>query len=950
MKDTYQKLILVVILSTVLFALHGQKAISDRISEFSSQLESTSLKSVSKPAVYQGPRSIAGMSAESCVFFKMETSNVLYFLRERPEVAKLPFSLPSGEVVELKMFRADVFTEEFNVFLASNRNVPFLFEKGVHYWGIVGTDTESLASVSIFKDEVSGMIRYKDRHYTIGRMEEQADQMHMIYETDNLELPMDFTCGTDPLIHNMGDPIEDEEFVDGRNSGKCVKMYVEVDYDIVVGKGGVTQAANYVSGAFSQVSILYANDGITLQVNELVVWDVVDPYTGPSTSNYLNQFRVALNGVYNGDLAHLVGYQGGGGVAYLNVLCNRQYGIGYSAINSTYQNVPTYSWTVMVLAHEIGHNLGSQHTHDCAWNGNNTPIDCCGQNAGYAGSGCPSGFNCTIPDPANGGTIMSYCHLRSVRINLAFGFGPQPRDRMQSRINAASCLQTCGEQESIHDAGVIAILQPDGIPCTSSTQPVIQIRNFGNVTLQTVTIQYRIDNNVWSNFNWTGNLAPDAITTVTLPSVTYGVGQRTIAARTQSPNGNSDANASNDMSTKSFEYIEGWCDCNPATASFSTNPLTRQGNGTSTSLATLPTGSKFPQFSITGLDARTSGNPNQRYDEEVTITYVNGSGATVMYGTFRGSQQSSVQVDIQAFVQSITVSLRNGLQNGNNINLSVSLSGVSYCSNQAPCTDADNDGICDEDDVCSGFDDNLIGTACDDGDPCTANDVYTANCQCEGTPIPNCGEEEECVSTTSSFPTNPLTHSGSGSSQTTIQFPAGNRDVSFTISNLNAVLNGNQRNRYDERATVLYTNGAGQQLTYGSFQGSQQSTANVQISGYVQSVTVRLDNSLNNNNIAMSISMSPVASCIEGATVQGIATDTDQMRIFPNPVGQVLYIQLPWSVDIQEFEVLDLHGKSITRLSTYGGVIEASVSHWPSGIYVIRSLTDNKKPIKFVKQ
>jgi hypothetical protein len=950
MKVIYQKLFLVIFLSTVLFALHGQKAISDRVSDFSPQIASASVKSITKPVVYQGPRSIAGMSTESCVFFKMDPSNVLYFLREKPEVTKLPFTLPNGELIELRMFRADVFTAEFNVYLASNREVPFLFERGVHYWGIVGQDSESLASISIFKDEVSGMIRYQDKHYTIGRMEDQSENIHMLYETDNLDLPMDFTCGTDPLTHTIGEASEEEEFMDGRNSGKCVRMYVEVDYDIVAGKGGPTQAANYVSGAFSQVSILYANDGITLQVNELIVWDVVDPYTGPSTSNYLTQFRVALNGVYNGDLAHLVGYQGGGGVAYLNVLCNRQYGIGYSAINATYQNVPTYSWTVMVLAHEIGHNLGSQHTHDCAWNGNSTPIDCCGQNAGYAGSGCPSGFNCSIPDPADGGTIMSYCHLRTVRINLAFGFGPQPRDRMQSRINAASCLQTCGEQESIHDAGVIAILQPDGIPCASSTQPIVQIRNFGNVTLQSVTIQYRIDNNVWSSFIWTGNLAPDATATVNLPAVTYGPGQRTFSARTQAPNGNTDANTSNDLSTKSFEYIEGWCDCNPANASFSVNPLTRQGNGTSTSVATLPSGSKFPNFTISGLDARISGNPNQRYDEEVTVTYVNGSGATVLYGTFRGSQQSSVQVNIQTFVQSISVSLRNGLQNGANISLSVNLSAVGYCSSQAPCVDSDNDGVCDEDDVCPGFDDNLIGTACDDGDPCTSNDTYTTNCDCVGTPVPNCGEEEECVSVTNSFPQNPLTHSGSGFSQTTINFPAGNRDVSFSINNLNAVTSGNQRNRFNERATVLYTNGSGQQLTHGSYQGSQQSSANIEISGYVQSVTVRLDNSLNNNNIAMSISMTAVASCTESASTQGINEALEEMKIFPNPVGQVLYIQLPWSEVAQEFEIMDIHGKSISRISSYGGVIETPVSNWPSGIYIIRSLTGNKKPIKFVKQ
>ena len=46
--------------------------------------------------------------------------------------------------------------------------------------------------------------------------------------------------------------------------------------------------------------------------------------------------------------------------------------------------------------------------------------------------------------------------------------------------------------------------------------------------------------------------------------------------------------------------------------------------------------------------------------------------------------------------------------------------------------DADGDGVCDGDDLCPGFDDNLIGTACNDGDPCTTGETYDNNCSCSG--------------------------------------------------------------------------------------------------------------------------------------------------------------------------------------------------------------------------
>ena len=48
--------------------------------------------------------------------------------------------------------------------------------------------------------------------------------------------------------------------------------------------------------------------------------------------------------------------------------------------------------------------------------------------------------------------------------------------------------------------------------------------------------------------------------------------------------------------------------------------------------------------------------------------------------------------------------------------------------------DSDEDGICDQSDICPDFDDSLIGMPCDDGDPCTDQDAIRANCECLGVP------------------------------------------------------------------------------------------------------------------------------------------------------------------------------------------------------------------------
>lgn len=180
-----------------------------------------------------------------------------------------------------------------------------------------------------------------------------------------------------------------------------------------------------------------------LTLKHIVLNTVPDGYDS-SPGGALDQFTEKLNGNFDGDLAHLVTLKANGGVAYLDVLCAGYWRTGYSALMGSYNNVPYYSWTVEVIAHELGHNVASPHTHACSWGPNgNECIDRCGKDAGY--DGCWGNDVCNGPLPDDGGTIMSYCHLLGgVGINFNKGFGQEVTDLMQSRINNASCLSTCG--------------------------------------------------------------------------------------------------------------------------------------------------------------------------------------------------------------------------------------------------------------------------------------------------------------------------------------------------------------------------------------------------------------------------------------------------------------------------------------------------------------------------
>jgi len=210
-----------------------------------------------------------------------------------------------------------------------------------------------------------------------------------------------------------------------------VRVYYEVAYQpYLENNSDVNATVNWVTSIHNNISTLYANDDIQIALSEIMVWTEDDPYDYDFNGN-LNYFR-NYRTIFNGDLAHLINQPSTTSVAYLNSLCG-SYNYAYSGVDQFFNDVPAYSWTILASTHEMGHALGSPHTHGCYWNGDNTAIDGCGP-AGGADEGCDG------PIPANGGTIMSYCHLVSVGTNLSNGFGVQPSQLIRDVVDSKPCL------------------------------------------------------------------------------------------------------------------------------------------------------------------------------------------------------------------------------------------------------------------------------------------------------------------------------------------------------------------------------------------------------------------------------------------------------------------------------------------------------------------------------
>ena len=95
------------------------------------------------------------------------------------------------------------------------------------------------------------------------------------------------------------------------------------------------------------------------------------------------------------------------------------------------------------------------------------------------------------------------------------------------------------------DASIQSIIQPSGTTCSNSSDPQIELSNFGSQTLSSVDINYQIGGAL-QTYSWSGTLNSGQSTTVTLPTIALTAGAQSFIAYTTNPNGNPDQNPNND--------------------------------------------------------------------------------------------------------------------------------------------------------------------------------------------------------------------------------------------------------------------------------------------------------------------------------------------------------------------------------------------------------------------
>jgi Metallo-peptidase family M12/IPT/TIG domain len=180
-----------------------------------------------------------------------------------------------------------------------------------------------------------------------------------------------------------------------------------------------TLTVNYIASLLASINVMYERD-LNLRLLQgttiLRLSTTADPYTGDGSAadgtkldEFTNYWRSHYPQVKRAAVAMLSGKQSGGfasGIAWVSGLCDTTYTYTYS-FSQVFGDWLTGD--TQVVGHEIGHNLGSPHTHCYT-----PPLDTC-----YNGESCYTGpTSCPIPTTMSGlpnvkGTLMSYCHTLS---------------------------------------------------------------------------------------------------------------------------------------------------------------------------------------------------------------------------------------------------------------------------------------------------------------------------------------------------------------------------------------------------------------------------------------------------------------------------------------------------------------------------------------------------------
>ena len=369
-----------------------------------------------------------------------EVFNNILQNRVKNKIIEIPYI--TGKL-KFKLDRFDFYKSDIKFISKTNRGdekldiIPTLLS----YTMIL--DGNDVGIINFVNNKIVASFKLENKQFEIT----EFNGKYILFEATNSINSSNFSCAVENNYESISPPISQLP----QSTPVCVELAIEIDFYTRQTFNSDLESINWALAIFAGVSQIYESEtNAAIQVNYTYIWNTVDPYSvfiaqSSAMLSELKNYWQTNNAGINRDLVHLLTKRtntGTGGIAYLDVLCDNNFGYGFSAElnNDTTYNFPnpTYTWNLGCCSHELGHNFGANHTHWCGWV--NDPLI---PFAGGVIDNCVAveGSCSNNPSPQLG-TIMSYCHTTSGGAILDF-HEVVVSQALNPGISNASCLTIC---------------------------------------------------------------------------------------------------------------------------------------------------------------------------------------------------------------------------------------------------------------------------------------------------------------------------------------------------------------------------------------------------------------------------------------------------------------------------------------------------------------------------
>lgn len=326
---------------------------------------------------------------------------------------------------DMRFKKLNLYTADAQIKISSDRETIAIPSKRLFY---ISYNTENKVAINYHPEtkKIGGHLRFDTKTYHISSNEKNANSQILSFTEESEE--HSFDCANDhlgqwdlpfPDIKNNSNIVKSKE-KRGGNPTYQATIVVDTDNEFLWNKfnNNTFDAVDWIEELFANMNVIYESEvDLNLKIRSIILRVDNSPAGNPDFNQDPNGFNNSLNSFSN-----FWSNQGGNsnstftallagkdissfsfsGIAWVNVYCNNGFGYSVNRIGSNF----SAGISGLFVGHEIGHNLGSSHTHcEQLANGGTQFVDNCysnEQNGCYVGpTSCPSGGQ---------GTLMSYCH------------------------------------------------------------------------------------------------------------------------------------------------------------------------------------------------------------------------------------------------------------------------------------------------------------------------------------------------------------------------------------------------------------------------------------------------------------------------------------------------------------------------------------------------------------